>query len=90
MSDVTLMISSSGQVLVVYRDMAEAAATRDRYNADPELREGQPDGDAPYTTQTWAVREQLESAAVEPEERALRAIEGIELSLRRLCERQGQ
>lgn len=52
---VTLLLTKSGHPIAVYAEEAAATAVRNRFNDYPNLDGGDPDPDAPYTTETWSV-----------------------------------
>lgn len=54
--NVHLLLTATGKVVRVYSAQADAERTMLRFNADPWIAEGQPDPDAPYSVETWAVK----------------------------------
>jgi len=58
MKTVTLILTKDGKVTCIYQDQAAAEYKVRQYNADPFI-DGDPDPDAPYTAQTWALYDEV-------------------------------
>lgn len=55
MDTVTLLMNCRGETVAIYADASDAEARAAKFNADPFI-DGEPDGDAPYTTESWKVQ----------------------------------
>lgn len=52
---VYVLFTCERHMVSIFTSKERAEATRNRYNADPFLAHGEPDRDAPYTVECWAV-----------------------------------
>jgi hypothetical protein len=52
---VAILLKADGSVASVWVSKEAAEAQAAAYNADPHIGQGEPDPDAPYSVQTWAV-----------------------------------
>jgi hypothetical protein len=52
---VALLLTARGTVASVWASKEAAEAQAAVYNADPHVGQGEPDPDAPYSVQEWAV-----------------------------------
>jgi hypothetical protein len=57
MQTISILVGAKSGNIAVFASRDDAEARAAELNADPFLEPGLPDLDAPYTVQTWQVRE---------------------------------
>lgn len=57
METVHLLNRKDGRTVIVFASLEAAEQRRDTLNADPFIAPGEPDTDAPYSVESWSVRE---------------------------------